>query len=279
MKKIILVSLAVFVIMIIVITVIKNKPATGNVDNGNNTYSAVEKEKVIKFWTLYRQATDDRMNEQWEQAAELYRQSLDLNGQHEDALYYLGNMYLELSRYKEAEECWLKLAQINPQKSRAFLQLGTLYLTEEYFDIDKAEIACNEALKNNKEETGPVLLLGEVKLIRGQLEEAAKDFQAVTTSNFKSAEAYFLDGYVSWKKGDLLKARDLFSHAVEISLPVEKNTQKVIGEGDTKQGKGFGSVTSKSVFRKFMTELPGVRPDQLNQTLEKDYNNLNAFLK
>ena len=85
-------------------------------------------------------------------------------------------------------------------------------------------------------------------------------------------------GYIEWKKGDLTKARDLFSRAVEISKPIEKNPQKVIGEGDTKQGKGFGTVISKSVFRKFMTELPNVRPDQLNQALEKDYKSLNAFL-
>jgi tetratricopeptide (TPR) repeat protein len=279
MKKIILVSLSVFVLMIIVITLIKNKPATGEINTGNSSYSADEKERVLKFWSLYREATDYRMNDQWEHAAERYRQALDINGQHEDALYYLGNMYLELSQYKEAEECWLKLTQINPQKSRAYLQLGTLYLgSGELFDIDKAEMACRKALNNNKEETGPVLLLGEVNLIRGQLDEAAKDFQAVMNTNFKSAEACFLAGYIEWKKGDFTKARDLFSRAVEISKPTDNNPQKVVGEGDTKKKKVFGDVISKSVFRKFMTELPTVSPDQLNQALEKDYKSLNAFL-
>lgn len=279
MKKIALLSLAVFVVLFAVITVRKNKPAAEASGAEGSTHTALEKEKVLNFWAKYRKATDYRMNEQWEQAAESYRQALELNGKHEDALYYLGNMYLELSRYAEAEECWLKLVQVNPKNSRAFLQLGSLYLSSEaFFDIDKAENACRESLKINKEETGPLLFLGEVKLIRGQLDEAAADFASVTASNFKSTEAYFLGGYIAWKKGDLKKARDLFSQAVAHAKPLDKDPNKVEGEGDTKKGKGFGSVTSKSVFRQFMTELSGVSPERTDQALEKACKDVDTLL-
>jgi len=33
-----------------------------------------------------------------------YREALELNPQHEDALYYLGNTHLELSHFEEAEQ-------------------------------------------------------------------------------------------------------------------------------------------------------------------------------
>jgi len=279
MKKIALVSFSVFAVIFVVITLTRHKPSTGEPKQGDSTHTSIEKERVLRFWEHYREATNLRMDEQWEQAAKSYRQALDLNGQHEDALYYLGNMYLELSRYGEAEESWKKLVQINPNNSRAFLQLGSLYLSsEEFFDIDKAERACLESLKLNKEETGPVLFLGEVHLIRGQLEVAASDFEAVSASNFKSKEAYFLGGYIAWKKGNVMKARELFSQAVKYSKPLDNSADQVIGEGDTKPGKGFGSVTSKSVFNIFITELRDVDIEQIDQTLEKTYVRVDALL-
>ena len=279
MKKIVLVLFAVIAALFVIITFEKNKFAGEESNQEDTTRPSAEKEKIIKFWEYYRKATDYRLNEQWEQAAENYRYALDLNGTHEDGLYYLGNMYIELSRYKEAKDCFLKLAQVNPKNSRAFLQLGNLYLSsEEFFDIDKAESACRESLKINKEETGPLLLLGEVYLIRGQLEEAGSDFKAVTVSNFKSTEAYFMSGYIAWKKGDLTKANDLFSTAVKYSKPADNSANKVIGEGDTKGGKGFGTVTSKSVFHKFISELPAVQPEQSSQALEKAYNTMDVLL-
>jgi len=280
MKKIVLVSLTVFTTLFIVIAVTKNKPAIGELNQENSGYTAIEKEKVIKFWKIYREATDYRMKGQWEQAADSYNQALELNGTHEDALYYMGNMYLELSRYKEAEEYWQKLAVVNPKNSRTFLQLGRLYLSsEEFFDIDKAEQSARESLKINKEETGPVLLLGEVSLIRGRLEDAAYYFDAVTASNFKSIDAYFLGGYVAWKKGDLNKARTLFLEAVKYSKPADKSPEKVIGEGDTKKGSGIGEVTSKSVFRKFITELRSIQTEHIDQALVKVYKDLDDLLE
>lgn len=278
MKRIVLVILAVFAVLLTYITLNK-KSVTSEAVQEENAYTAAEKEKVLKFWEYFRQATDYRMDEQWEQAAVYYQKALELNDRHEDALYYLGNMYLELQRYKDAEACWKKLAEVNPQKSRAFLQLATLYMASgEFFDLQKAEAAAAQALKNNKEETGPLLLLGEIKLIRGQLEAAALDFKAVTTSNFKSVDAYFLGGYIAWKTGDRQKAKDLFMTAVKYAKPADAAPQKVEGEGDTKHGKGFGSVTSKSVFNKFIAELPSVQPEQADQALQKAYIGVDALL-
>lgn len=280
MKKILIVALASFAAIFIIITLIKNTPDALEIQEAASTYSAEEKERVIKFWNTYREATDLRLQGQWEQAAEGYKRALELNDKHEDALYYLGNMYLELSRFKEAEEYWKKLAEVNPRNSRAYVQLGRLYLSsDDFFDIDKAENAAKEALKINKEETGPVLLLGEVNLIRGQLDVAASYFDAVTASNFKSIEAYFLGGYVAWKKGDKKTARNLFLEAVKLSKPPDPSKDKVIGEGDTKKGGGIGELTSKSVFRKFVTDLRNVQAEHPDQAMEKSYNELHGLLE
>ncbi|TNE63923.1 MAG: tetratricopeptide repeat protein [Bacteroidetes bacterium] len=279
MKKFVLLSLAVFAILFVIITMQKNKPADTAALQKTSTHTELEKEKVLQFWAHYRQATDYRLEDQWEAAADYYSRALKLNDKHEDALYYLGNMYFELARYAEAEACWLKLVEVNPRNSRAYLQLGSLYLSsEDFFDIEKAERACQESLRINKEETGPLLLLGEVELIRGRLDAAAANFEAVTASNFRSTEAYFLGGYIAWKKGAAEKARTLFEQAVRYAKPVEKKAGQVEGEGDTKRGRGFGAVTSKSVFRQFMTDLSTVQPNRVGPTLEQTYRRLDAFL-
>ena len=280
MKKILLLALASFAVLFIIITLIKNKPAVEETQDVNSEYTAKEKERVLKFWDTYRAATDLRLKGEWQLAAEGYKSALELNDKHADALYYLGNMYMELSRFREAEVTWRKLAEVNPRNSRAYVQLGRLYLSsDEFFNIDKAENAAKEALKINKEETGPVLLLGEVNLIRGQLEVSDLYFDAVTASNFKSIEAYFLGGYVAWKKGDKKTAEKLFLEAVKLSKPPEKSQEKVIGEGDTKKGSGIGELTSKSVFRNFIAQLRDVQPEHPGQAMEKSYNELDSLLE
>ncbi len=279
MKKIALTIVFIFAAVFVYITVTKDKHSVDDIKEAASSTTAIEKERIIKFWEIYRKATDYRLNDEWQLAAENYRKALKLNDRHEDGLYYLGNMYLELSEYKEAEKCWEKLVEINPRNSRGFRQLANIYLiSDELFDIGKAETACREALKLNKEETGPMLSLGEVMLIKGRMDEAAADFSSVTGSNFKSIEAYFLGGYVAWRKGRILEARELFGQAVKYSQPHDHKAAKVIGEGDTKPGKGFGHVTSKSIFRNYMTELPGIQPEQLDSSLEKAYRKLDAQL-
>jgi len=279
MKKTALIILAVFAALFVVITLSKREPAKEAAKEQANSATAIEKEKVLKFWERFRKATDYRMNEQWSLAAENYRQALELNGRHEDALYYLGNMYLELSQFREAEACWKKLVEVNPKNSRGSRQLANLYLeSDELFDIDKAEAACRETIRINKEESGPMLSMGEIMLIRGRLDEAAADFAAVTASNFKSTGAYFLGGYVAWKKGEKAKARELFGLAVKYAKPEEHKAGKVIGEGDTKPGKGFGNVTSKSIFRGHIAALSSVRPEEMEPALEKSYRQLDLQL-
>merc|ERR1712000_146025 len=85
------------------------------------------------------------------------------------------------------------------------------------FDLDAAEQVLQRALAINPEESGSLLQLGTVVLAKGDLERASKYFSMVRQLNFKAVEAYYLDGYIQWKRGDTDTATTLFRQAIEYS--------------------------------------------------------------
>ncbi len=221
------------------------------------TQLSTEKQKIKSFWDTYRIAQKYRVEGKWEDAVLYYEKALEIDNDHEDARFNLGNMYLELKQYEKAEKCWIDIVEVNPNSARSHMQLGRLYLSferTETFDIDKAK---NEFLKTfeiNKVVTGPLMLLGHVALLKGE-ENVAKDyFKSVVGSDIKNVEAYFLLGYIEWKNGHLAKAQEIFNKAVTLSAP-EKAIQGTLSEGDTKDGISYLRSLNESLFHEYFKDL------------------------
>ncbi len=279
MKKIVLSACVLFIGLFIFITWVKKTADSELLQTSKSNLTKAQKDTIVQFWAFYKEATTLRLNEQWDHAAEKYKEALLLDNTHEDGWYYLGNMYLELDQYIDAEKCWKQLIQLNSKNSRAYMQLADLYINNGVlFDLDKAEQACRTSLKINKEETGPVQLLGEVHLIRGDLEQAARQFESVAASNFKSVDSYYLRGYIDWKNDQKSKALNWYKKAIQSAQPNTHVSDKVLGEGDTKTVKGFGSVTSKSVFQPLLNELATVSSSNTAVDMEKQYQELDILL-
>ena len=193
---------------------------------------------IREFWMIYRGATGDRMAGRIGAARDAYRQALELNPRHEDALYYLGNMELELGHYDSAHAAWTRLVQLNPGSARTHSRLGDLYACMDPGaprDLAKAEAEFRRALELNREETGPPLRLAEIALMRGNLAGAISRLDAVIGSHSRSVEAHFLKGYVAWKQTQPASAAARFREAVALARSAPP-IQAVSGEGDTKRG-------------------------------------------
>ncbi|MEE9167085.1 MAG: tetratricopeptide repeat protein [Candidatus Neomarinimicrobiota bacterium] len=272
----------VFTLLVVITFLNKPGPQRTTQKEDDQEWTA-EKEKIRSFWEIYRKATENRISGKPGEAAGEYQRALALNDKHEDALYYLGNMHMELGEYENAKEAWKRLVQVNPTSTRAHLQLGNLYLRfeqNEIFNIEKAESEFQKVLRINKEETGPLIRLGQVLLIRGDLSEAQFYFDAVTASNYQSAEAYFLNGYVAWRKGDSKKALDLLQKAVKYSHPPEP-VEGTSGEGDTRTGKPLGVLersAGQSLFYGQTRELSRLVEISVPQEVEDRYRKLEEFL-
>ncbi len=164
-----------------------------------------ERERVLAFWEKHRAGVKVlKIEGDVERASELFRQALEYDPSHEDALYYLGNCLLAMGRTQEGLAQLKKLQEINPLSLRAFKQWGAwrALTARSPEDLAAAERSLERALEINKEETGALLVLGEMALMRGDSEEADQRFEWACRTNPQAVGGFYLRGYLAWKRGD-----------------------------------------------------------------------------
>lgn len=196
-----------------------------------------EQERVRLFWQSYRAATRHRIAGEREEAARRYAQALALDPVHEDALYYLGNVEMERGRYPEAAHAWERLVEVNPTSARAHARLGDLRFcvgAAGVRDVRRAVESYEAALRINREQTGPLLRLGQAALLGERIGAAAEYFAAVLGSHAASDEAHYYVGYLAWKAGDGAAALEHYRQALPVAGAEAGGP--VIGEGDTRRG-------------------------------------------
>jgi tetratricopeptide (TPR) repeat protein len=199
--------------------------------------ATTDRAQIQSFWKLYREATAQRVAGRTQLASGGYARALEINPDHEDALYYFGSMQLDLGEFDGAARAWRHLLSVNASSARTHSRFGTLFLCLDPgapFQLDSAEQHLRRAHELNKEENGPVLRLGEVALLRGDLASARRHIATVLGTHAESVPAHFYAGYIAWKQGNTARARAEFQQAV--SAPESHAPGGVLGEGDTKQG-------------------------------------------
>jgi len=283
MKKIYIIALSLIFILFIVITIIKTKSEKLIDHKINDEYSTSEKNRIQNFWKIYRQANKYRISGDLDGAARGYKKALQYDDQHEDALYYLGNVFLDRGDHEEAEKCWIRLTQINKHSARAHFQLGNLYLNfidEEVFNINMAENHFRQVLAINEEESGTIFCLGQIELIRGNLTNARRLFDSVSGLNNQNLQASFFNSYIDWKIDSLDKAISRMRYALR-SIQNSESAPDGSSEGDTKLGKPlYSSNQSKrqSLFNNYTHDLKTLDLSTINSHLEIRYRNLDDFL-
>lgn len=285
MKAPVLIIASVVLILFVAISLLKEQPNAFNSEDDGKKLTAEDKARIQGFWEIYRQAREQRLAGQLGEAHKSYESALTLNPDHEDALYYLGNVSLLLGYPKQAQNAWKRLAKVNTKSTRAHFQLGDLYLNIEYpklFNTEKAEAQYRLALEINKEESAPHLRLGHVALIRGDMQKAVEHFDDVIGSNFTSVEAYFLKGYVAWKEGHEEDALTFLKSARKYSKPI-KPVQGVLGEGDTKPGgliQQLDLSEQGSMFFPYFANISETAESDISpKTMADKYLRLNRFLE
>jgi tetratricopeptide (TPR) repeat protein len=198
---------------------------------------------VLRFWQVFNEATALRTKRDFARAAGAYEEALSLDPRHEDSLYYLGQCRQELGLHREARVAFARLVDVNPASARGHNALGALLASPDAsapLDLDAAEDHFSRAHAINGEETGPMVRLGEIAIVRADDPEAQRWLQAALRTNAKSAEAAFLLGYLRWRAGDREGAGSYYRRAVGAAA-AEAPIKGVLSEGDRKASPGAGA--------------------------------------
>jgi tetratricopeptide (TPR) repeat protein len=235
---------------------------------------------VRDFWKLYREATLLRVARVTLRASDTYARALQLNPRHEDVLYYYGSMRLALGDFAGAARAWNTLTAVNPSSARAHSELGSLYLCLDPgapFQLDSAQRHLERAHEINKEETGPLLRLGEVALLRGDLDDAKRDFQKVLVTHAGDVGARFYAGYVEWRKGNTALAQQQFALSVA-GASKGATVAQPSNEGDTKRGGGAALAAENQRCGELHTLAKQLRTADPKRDMVTRYRELNSML-
>jgi len=233
--------------------------------------AALDRKALARFWEKQRAAMDAMKRERdVPKAAQLFREALAINPGHEDSLYYLANCLTAQGDVPGAIRQLDALAQANPQSHRAFQRKGELLAASatSRAQLDAAGEPLERALRLNPEETGTLLLLGEVALGRGDLASAERHFAHACQANSRAANAWFLRGYIAWKRRDSRLAAAMLSAARTALGPDWKPAGAVL-EGDVRR-RMHGQSAFLSVFPEQWDGSPSP---------EKAYSPLEAYLR
>jgi enediyne biosynthesis protein E4 len=175
-----------------------------------------EKSRQIEFWNRLRGAMDAAKIERDNiKAIRLFRAALELQPEHEDAHYYLGQCLAAEGDNAGALEQFQALTRISPNGHRGFQQWGIVRACSATNDaqLAEAEMALDRAHRLNPEETGALLALGEVSMMRHDWSKAEQRLAAACQMNAKSVAGLFLRGYLAWRRGDIDQAHKFLAAA------------------------------------------------------------------
>ena len=198
--------------------------------------SAIQAERNRLFWDTYKQASQKRAAGKLDEAIGLYQRVLELRPTHEDSIYYQGNCYLELGRYRQAMDNYARLIDINPQgSSRGYMQMGLIYGSLDPNaprDLRIAEQILEKTLSVDPD-SGAQLALGEVALLQNNWEKAWQKLRSANADNPMSMAAPYLLGYLCYRKGNRPEAWKWFQLTVQRG-ELKKAAVKWTEEGDVK---------------------------------------------
>jgi tetratricopeptide (TPR) repeat protein len=190
-------------------------PNSGSVTH-TGAAAQLDKAGLVRFWDKQHAAMDAMKRERnFAKATVLFREALTINPDHEDSHYYLANCLAASGDIPSAIAELDALARINPQNRRAFQRKGELLAASasSRSQLEPARQALNLALSLNSEETGTLVLLGQVALALGDFAAAEQHFAHVCQANPRAANVWFLRGYIAWKRQDFRQASAMLDSA------------------------------------------------------------------
>ncbi|MHC4267431.1 MAG: tetratricopeptide repeat protein, partial [Planctomycetota bacterium] len=145
-----------------------------------------------------------------------FKKELEKNPDNAIAYYHLGNSYLKLKEYDNAETVIKNALTLKPKFSEAHLQLVVIAMTRA-FELRKlgesesivleklleAEDICREIIEKDTSFVNAYYVLGDIHLAQGLLDDAIMDYRSLLGIDNKSLDAHIGLARLYLNKGEL----------------------------------------------------------------------------
>ena len=214
----------------------KHQPDGISTDESGPGSRATSRQNITAFWVKQRAAMHAmKVDGDLPTAVLLFQEALELNPEHEDARYYLGNSLADLGRSDEGIVELRKLLEINPRSHRTLKQLAMLLAqsAETKDQWEEVTALMERALAINREETGVLLAMGEIALIQNDHDTAEQRLEWASRTNPRAVGGFFFRGYLAWSGGNEKEAQRLLVKASN-ARGEEWKPEGATAEGDVK---------------------------------------------
>ena len=197
---------------------------------------ADERQRVVAFWREQRAGMEAlKQRGDLEAAVAHFRAALSLDPRHEDSRYYLATCLWELGERGAALAELEELTRTNGLSQRGFRQWAVYRAisASEPGELAAAREAAQRAVAINGEETGALLLLGEIALLEGDLAAAERHLAHACRTNPRAVGGFFLRAYLAWRRGEEAEARELLASA-RSALGPDWKPRGAAAEGDVR---------------------------------------------
>ena len=187
-----------------------------------------------------------------EDAIRHFQRALELNPEHERAMYGLAAAYAELDRYDDALVGFRRILEIKGSDVRASLAMSDIYVKLGQFD-EAAEIL-EKASEESEASAFFTNALGEVRVEQGRDDEALPLFKKAIDDNDEYALPHFNLGVLYEERGDVFTAIEEYDRALEIApkfFKAQFNLGKLyasMGDVDRARDQWQGSIESNPDF-------------------------------
>lgn len=196
----------------------------------------LDRNTLVRFWEKQRAAMDAmKRDRNLTRATQLFREALHLNPGHEDSHYYLANCLAASGDVTGAIAELDALVRVNSQSRRALQRKGELLAASASSkeQLEPARQVLEAALRLNSEETGALVLLGQVVLALGDGPAAEQLFAHACQANPRAANAFFFRGYIAWRRNGARQASAMLEAVRQARGPDWKPLGSAL-EGDVK---------------------------------------------
>jgi tetratricopeptide (TPR) repeat protein len=235
----------------------KGAPSIGTVaEPGQTPADAVvmsSRDRARLFWELQREGMNAlKVDQDIPKAIHRLRQALELDPDHQDSRYYLAQALAGIGEIESALRELTILQDVAPDSHRAWQQWGILRarFASDSTHLAEAEEALQRAYRTNPEETGALLSLASVALLRGDTHLAEQRLVAVTRTNPRSTGAQFLLAYLAWKRGEVERARGRLAAARE-SLGPDWQPRGATSEGEVRRRQYSENIPLSSFWQEW----------------------------